>query len=186
MFFGQNSVPQLQSNPSISVVSLSHSCVLQSQRCPSVTFVSWNSVPQSYMCPSVTVMSFNQSCHSVTCGVAQLQSCPSVSQSQLCPSSRVPQSVSQSVVCLSHRCFTRSHVTKEVVSLLLFLFCTRQNIDSLERVAGVEESRLTEAHGTFHTSHCLSCQKEYSQDWIKGSHLFIDSTSLDTVHPIPV
>ena len=44
-----------------------------------------------------------------------------------------------------------------------------QNIDSLERLAGVEESKLTEAHGTFHLSHCLNCQKEYSQDWIKGT-----------------
>ncbi|KAI0237180.1 NAD-dependent protein deacetylase sirtuin-2 [Lamellibrachia satsuma] len=42
-----------------------------------------------------------------------------------------------------------------------------QNIDSLERTAGVEEAKLTEAHGTFHTSHCLRCRKEFSQDWIK-------------------
>ena len=172
---------------------LSHICVPQSQSCPLISHVtqshvlllSYSRVPQSVS-------------HSCVLPVVSLsQSVSHVPQSQLCPTSRVPQSVSQSVmflshscvlpvVSLSHRCFSRSHVTKEVVSLLLFLFCTRQNIDSLERLAGVEESRLTEAHGTFHTSHCLSCRKEYSQDWIKGSHLFIDSTSLDTVHPIPV
>ncbi|KAF5300526.1 hypothetical protein FQR65_LT09146 [Abscondita terminalis] len=42
-----------------------------------------------------------------------------------------------------------------------------QNIDTLERVAGIPESKLVEAHGTFHLSHCLECQKEYSLDWMK-------------------
>lgn len=45
-----------------------------------------------------------------------------------------------------------------------------QNIDTLERVAGLEGDDLIEAHGTFYTSHCVSfcCRKEYSLEWMKG------------------
>jgi len=45
-----------------------------------------------------------------------------------------------------------------------------QNIDTLERVAGLEGEDLIEAHGTFYTSHCVSfcCRKEYNLDWMKG------------------
>lgn len=48
--------------------------------------------------------------------------------------------------------------------------CYSQNIDTLERVAGLEGEDLIEAHGTFHTSHCVSflCRKEYSMDWMKN------------------
>uniref|UniRef100_A0A8C1BKC5 NAD-dependent protein deacetylase n=1 Tax=Cyprinus carpio carpio TaxID=630221 RepID=A0A8C1BKC5_CYPCA len=47
--------------------------------------------------------------------------------------------------------------------------CYSQNIDTLERVAGLEGEDLIEAHGTFHTSHCVSflCRKEYSMDWMQ-------------------
>ncbi|KAM9318277.1 NAD-dependent protein deacetylase sirtuin-2 [Pholidichthys leucotaenia] len=47
--------------------------------------------------------------------------------------------------------------------------CYTQNIDTLERVAGLEGEDLIEAHGTFYTSHCMSfcCRKEYSLDWMK-------------------
>uniref|UniRef100_A0A3B4AI65 NAD-dependent protein deacetylase n=1 Tax=Periophthalmus magnuspinnatus TaxID=409849 RepID=A0A3B4AI65_9GOBI len=48
--------------------------------------------------------------------------------------------------------------------------CYTQNIDTLERVAGLEGDDLIEAHGTFYTSHCVSfcCRKEYNLDWMKG------------------
>uniref|UniRef100_A0A3Q0R0D9 NAD-dependent protein deacetylase n=1 Tax=Amphilophus citrinellus TaxID=61819 RepID=A0A3Q0R0D9_AMPCI len=51
--------------------------------------------------------------------------------------------------------------------------CYTQNIDTLERVAGLEGEDLIEAHGTFYTSHCVSfcCRKEYSLDWMKGVFL---------------
>lgn len=51
--------------------------------------------------------------------------------------------------------------------LLLRLYT--QNIDTLERVAGIPEDKLIEAHGTFHTSHCInrSCHKVYSLEWMK-------------------
>uniref|UniRef100_A0A667Y471 NAD-dependent protein deacetylase n=1 Tax=Myripristis murdjan TaxID=586833 RepID=A0A667Y471_9TELE len=47
--------------------------------------------------------------------------------------------------------------------------CYSQNIDTLERVAGLQGEDLIEAHGTFYTSHCVSfcCRKEYNLDWMK-------------------
>lgn len=44
-----------------------------------------------------------------------------------------------------------------------------QNIDTLERVAGVPDEKLVEAHGTFNKGHCLACRKSYTQDWMKGA-----------------
>jgi len=42
-----------------------------------------------------------------------------------------------------------------------------QNIDTLERHAGVSDEKLVEAHGAFHTGHCIKCRREYAQEWIK-------------------
>ena len=42
-----------------------------------------------------------------------------------------------------------------------------QNIDTLERVAGISDDKIVEAHGAFHTGHCIKCRKEFSQEWIK-------------------
>lgn len=42
-----------------------------------------------------------------------------------------------------------------------------QNIDTLERVAGIPQEKLVEAHGSFHTAHCLDCVKEYSHEWVR-------------------
>ena len=42
-----------------------------------------------------------------------------------------------------------------------------QNIDTLERVAGISGDKLVEAHGTFHSARCISCGKEYEQSWVK-------------------
>ncbi|CAF1214454.1 unnamed protein product [Adineta ricciae] len=42
-----------------------------------------------------------------------------------------------------------------------------QNIDSLERVAGISTDKIVEAHGTFFTSHCLDCREEYDLEFIK-------------------
>lgn len=46
-----------------------------------------------------------------------------------------------------------------------------QNIDTLERVAGIPEEKIVEAHGSFHQGHCLECKKEYSLEWMKGTGL---------------
>ncbi|KAJ2076614.1 NAD-dependent protein deacetylase sirtuin-2 [Coemansia sp. RSA 988] len=44
-----------------------------------------------------------------------------------------------------------------------------QNIDCLERAAGVDPELIVEAHGSFHEAHCINsrCCKEYAQDWVK-------------------
>ncbi|GAA6027305.1 hypothetical protein JCM8097_002577 [Rhodosporidiobolus ruineniae] len=42
-----------------------------------------------------------------------------------------------------------------------------QNIDTLERIAGVEDDYIVEAHGSFANAHCLSCRKKYTQEEIK-------------------
>ncbi|XP_070576746.1 NAD-dependent protein deacetylase sirtuin-2-like isoform X2 [Ptychodera flava] len=42
-----------------------------------------------------------------------------------------------------------------------------QNIDTLERLAGLPGSQLVEAHGSYHTGHCLECRKEYPLEWMK-------------------
>ena len=45
-----------------------------------------------------------------------------------------------------------------------------QNIDSLERIAGIPADKLVEAHGSFHTGHCINkeCRKEYSFESMKS------------------
>ncbi|XP_030921553.1 NAD-dependent protein deacetylase sirtuin-2-like [Geospiza fortis] len=52
----------------------------------------------------------------------------------------------------------------------LLLRCYTQNIDTLERVAGLDPELLVEAHGTFFTSHCLraSCRQRYSLAWMRA------------------
>lgn len=59
----------------------------------------------------------------------------------------------------------------------LLLRCYTQNIDTLERVAGLEPQDLVEAHGTFYTSHCVntSCRKEYTMGWMKEK-IFSEAT----------
>ncbi|KAJ3655801.1 hypothetical protein Zmor_014914 [Zophobas morio] len=42
-----------------------------------------------------------------------------------------------------------------------------QNIDTLERVAGIPDDKIVEAHGTFYTGHCIKCRKEYTLEWMK-------------------
>lgn len=44
-----------------------------------------------------------------------------------------------------------------------------QNVDGLERLAGIPPARIVEAHGTFSTSHCISpdCRVEYDLNWLK-------------------
>ncbi|KAJ1855363.1 NAD-dependent protein deacetylase sirtuin-2 [Coemansia sp. RSA 1822] len=51
-----------------------------------------------------------------------------------------------------------------------------QNIDCLERVAGVESDLIVEAHGSFHAAHCIGskCRKEFPQDWVREK-IFNDS-----------
>nr|CAD7454343.1 unnamed protein product [Timema tahoe] len=55
-----------------------------------------------------------------------------------------------------------------------------QNIDTLERVAGIPGEKLVEAHGTFHTSHCLKCRKLYDLEWMKGRTLYLAHSGSST------
>lgn len=43
-----------------------------------------------------------------------------------------------------------------------------QNIDGLERQAGVDVDHLVECHGTFFTAHCRKCNYEYDLDSIRA------------------
>ncbi|CUS25060.1 LAQU0S26e00122g1_1 [Lachancea quebecensis] len=46
-----------------------------------------------------------------------------------------------------------------------------QNIDTLERAAGIHSDLLVEAHGSFALNHCISCKKEYPQNVFKDKML---------------
>ncbi|KAH7646466.1 nad-dependent protein deacetylase sirtuin-2-like protein [Dermatophagoides farinae] len=56
-----------------------------------------------------------------------------------------------------------------------------QNIDSLERIAGIPADKLVEAHGSFHTGHCINkeCRKEYSFESMKK--IVLDNDREDNV-----
>lgn len=56
-----------------------------------------------------------------------------------------------------------------------------QNIDSLERLAGLPDEKLVEAHGSFHTGRCINkrCRKGVSFEWMKQR--IYESTKEDNV-----
>ncbi|KAI1793371.1 DHS-like NAD/FAD-binding domain-containing protein [Ganoderma leucocontextum] len=62
----------------------------------------------------------------------------------------------------------RPTLTHTFVKLLadteLLHTCFTQNIDTLERQAGVPLDRLVEAHGSFASQHCIDCKKEYDSE----------------------
>lgn len=46
-----------------------------------------------------------------------------------------------------------------------------QNIDTLEREAGITSEKLVEAHGSFSDAHCIDCHKQHSLEHLKQSIL---------------
>ncbi|XP_054758706.2 NAD-dependent protein deacetylase sirtuin-2-like isoform X1 [Lytechinus pictus] len=42
-----------------------------------------------------------------------------------------------------------------------------QNIDTLDRIAGVPDEKIMEAHGSYHTGHCLNCNEEYTEELMR-------------------
>lgn len=48
---------------------------------------------------------------------------------------------------------------------------TLQNIDGLERVAGIDPDLLMEAHGSNQVGHCMECSKKYTNLWIRGQSI---------------
>jgi NAD+-dependent protein deacetylase SIR2 len=45
--------------------------------------------------------------------------------------------------------------------------CFTQNIDTLERRAGVPDDKIIEAHGSFATQRCITCRAPYDGDEMK-------------------
>jgi NAD-dependent SIR2 family protein deacetylase len=39
----------------------------------------------------------------------------------------------------------------------------RKKVDTLERIAGIPSDKIVEAHGSFATSHCISCHAEMGE-----------------------
>ncbi|PVU97312.1 hypothetical protein BB561_000622 [Smittium simulii] len=65
---------------------------------------------------------------------------------------------------------TLSHAfIKMVADNGLLLRNYTQNIDTLERIAGLDSKYIIEAHGSFYKAHCINkkCNSEYSQEWVK-------------------
>jgi NAD+-dependent protein deacetylase sirtuin 2 len=43
-----------------------------------------------------------------------------------------------------------------------------QNIDTLDRIAGIDAEKIVEAHGTFYTGHCMDCREAHTMEWMRG------------------
>ncbi|KAF9207423.1 NAD-dependent protein deacetylase sirtuin-2 [Haplosporangium sp. Z 27] len=67
--------------------------------------------------------------------------------------------------------FFKPTITHYLLPLLakkkLLLRSYTQNIDSLERLAGLDEDLLVEAHGSFAYSKCVQCEMTSDPDWVK-------------------
>jgi NAD+-dependent protein deacetylase SIR2 len=65
----------------------------------------------------------------------------------------------------------RPTLTHSFVQLLasnsLLHTCFTQNIDTLERRAGVPENKIIEAHGSFATQRCIECRRPYDDGKMK-------------------
>lgn len=67
----------------------------------------------------------------------------------------------------------RPTIAHSFVSLLnkkgILLKAFTQNIDCLEREAGVPASKMVEAHGSFATQRCIECKREFSKEAIQDA-----------------
>eukprot|EP01080_Neovahlkampfia_damariscottae_P003948 gene3948-7158_t len=61
------------------------------------------------------------------------------------------------------------HLIKILNEKNLLKKCFTQNIDGLERIVGVDEDLIVEAHGTFSAAHCVECKLNYSEDHFKSN-----------------
>lgn len=55
--------------------------------------------------------------------------------------------------------------------------CYTQNIDTLERIAGVKDDKVLEAHGSFSANHCVECDLEMSKEKLRE---FMDKSEIPT------
>lgn len=58
-----------------------------------------------------------------------------------------------------------------------------QNIDTLERLAGVSDDKVIEAHGSFAQNHCISCHHEMSVEELKRQMYNISEEEKDSTSP---
>ena len=65
----------------------------------------------------------------------------------------------------------RPTLTHSFIKLLsdkgLLGLCFTQNIDTLERRAGIPAGKIIEAHGSFATQHCIECKRPFSDTEMK-------------------
>ncbi|KXS94307.1 hypothetical protein AC578_6789 [Pseudocercospora eumusae] len=77
----------------------------------------------------------------------------------------------------------RPTITHSFISLLnrkgLLSKCFTQNIDCLEREAGVPDDKMIEAHGSFARQSCIECKQPYPDDEIKEH---IDKKTIPRCH----
>ena len=67
---------------------------------------------------------------------------------------------------------TRTHMFLKLLSDKGLLHRTyTQNIDGLERLAGVTENKIVEAHGSFAKSYCVNCKAQYDNDAMRSAIL---------------
>ena len=65
------------------------------------------------------------------------------------------------------------HFIKYLDDKEILLRCYTQNIDGLERLAGLDDEKLVEAHGTFATSRCIKCKDSIEKDVIDQGLVFL-------------
>ena len=53
----------------------------------------------------------------------------------------------------------------------LLKMCYTQNIDTLERLAGLPDDAIVEAHGSFANQHCIECGSWYDEHKLKDQIL---------------
>jgi NAD+-dependent protein deacetylase SIR2 len=85
-----------------------------------------------------------------------------------------PISQFRTVYTLAHELYPgkfRPTPTHSFIKLLathnLLHTCFTQNIDTLERLAGVPADTIVEAHGSFATQSCIDCQEPYDAEDMK-------------------
>ena len=54
-----------------------------------------------------------------------------------------------------------------------------QNIDTLERLAGIPSELLVEAHGSFATATCRFCRKKYGQEYVERAIFGLGGAAAD-------
>ncbi|KAK6519833.1 Sir2 histone deacetylase Hst2 [Arthrobotrys conoides] len=82
----------------------------------------------------------------------------------------------------------RPTITHSFIHLLhkkgILKMCWTQNIDTLERAAGVPGEKLVEAHGSFASQRCIECKAPYPDDWIK-QHILANPVEIPTCKDTP-